>query len=211
MARVRKMIFLHFFLCRGKISVINFERDVSMAKIMKLTALLSGAFTLVFAAWHGFAGHGALLSLAITCGTVFYHFAMRLAVGHAINSVFKNKMNPERPWFRARKFEKKLYKFLRVRVWRKHVPTYAPETFSREKHTWREIAMTTCQSEIVHEIIVVMSFVPLFFALPFGELPVFLITSVCAALYDTMFVVLQRYNRPLILRVAKAEEKRAEK
>ncbi len=182
-----------------------------MAKIMKWTAVISGIFTLAFAVWYGFAGCGALYSLAITCGTVFYHFSMRLAVGHTINAVFKNRMNPERPWFRARKFERKLYKLLRVRAWRAHVPTYAPDTFSREKHTWREIAMATCQAEVVHETIALLSFVPLLFAIPFGEFWVFLITSVCAALYDTVFVVLQRYNRPLILKVVKSEEKRAEK
>ncbi len=182
-----------------------------MAKIMKLTAVLSGVFTLILAVWHSFAWHSALLSLAITCGTVFYHFAMRLAVGHTINSVCKNNINPERPWFRTRRFEKKLYKLLRVRSWRARVPTYAPDTFSREKHTWREIAMATCRAEIVHEIIALLSFVPLFFAIPFGEFLVFLITSVCASLYDMMFVVLQRYNRPLILKVVKSEEKRAER
>ncbi len=179
-----------------------------MAKVMKWTAVLSGVFTLVFAVWYGFSVNGVILSLAITCGTVFYHFAMRLAVGHTVNLIFKNQMNPHAAWFRAHKFEKKLYKFLRVRKWREHVPTYAPKTFSRELHSWREIAMATCQAEIVHEIIVLLSFVPLFFALPFGEFAVFLITSLLAALYDTVFVILQRYNRPLILKVMAAEEKR---
>ncbi|MBQ8402961.1 MAG: hypothetical protein IJX55_00870 [Clostridia bacterium] len=179
-----------------------------MARRMKLLAAISGALTLVFAVWYVFSGIGAVFSLAITFGTFFYHFAMRLAVGYIINALFKNRMNLENPWFRARKFEKKLYIFLRVRVWRKHVPTYAPETFSRELHSWREIAMATCQAEVVHEIIALLSLVPIFFAIPFGEFWVFLITSVLASLFDTVFVILQRYNRPLVLKVMAAEEKR---
>ncbi len=179
-----------------------------MARGMRWLAVISGALTLVFAAWYTFSGIGTVLSFAITFGTVFYHFAMRLAVGHTVNAIFKNKMNLKNPWFRARRFEKKLYIFLRVRAWRKHVPTYAPETFSREKHTWREIAMATCQAEVVHEIIAVLSFVPIIFTILFGELWVFLITSVLAAIFDTVFVILQRYNRPMLLKVMAAEEKK---
>ena len=179
-----------------------------MARGMKWLTAISGALALVFAVWYVFSGIGAVFSLAITFGTFFYHFAMRLAVGYIINALFKNRMNLENPWFRVRKFEKKLYIFLRVRAWRKHVPTYAPETFSRELHSWREIAMATCQAEVVHEIIALLSLVPIFFAIPFGEFWVFLITSVLASLFDTVFVILQRYNRPLVLKVMAAEEKR---
>ena len=182
-----------------------------MARGMKWLAAISGALTAVFAVWYAFSGYSILFSLAITFGTVFYHFAMRLAVGHTLNALFRNKMDLQNPWFRARRFEKKLYLFLRVRSWREHVPTYSPETFSRELHSWREIAMATCQAEVVHEIIALLSFVPLFFAIPFGELWVFLITSVLAALFDTLFVILQRYNRPIILKVMTAEEKKMKK
>lgn len=179
-----------------------------MAKVIKLLAAASGVLFSVFTALYIFLKYGVFLSLAITFGVFFYHFAMRLIVGGIINALFRNKMNLENPWFRARKFEKKLYIFLRVRAWRKHVPTYAPETFSRELHSWREIAMATCQAEVVHEIIALLSLVPIFFAIPFGEFWVFLITSVLASLFDTVFVILQRYNRPLVLKVMAAEEKR---
>jgi hypothetical protein len=187
----------------------NKNRGVrNMARGMKWLAVISFVLTAAFAVWYAYASEGVLLSFAITFGTFFYHFAMRLAVGHTLNAVFRNKMDFTKPWFCERKFEKKLYRLLRVRVWRKHVPTYAPETFSRELHSWREIAMATCQAEIVHEVIVLFSFVPILFAIPFGALPVFVITSVISALFDMIFVILQRYNRPMLLRVMAAEERK---
>ena len=60
-----------------------------------------------------------------------------------------------------------------------------------------------CQAEIVHEIIIVLSFVPIIFSIWFGELLVFIITSVISALIDSIFVMLQRYNRSRIIKLIK--------
>ena len=87
------------------------------------------------------------------------------------------------------------------------MPTYQPELFSPKEHTWDEIAQAMCQAELVHEIIIVLSFVPILAAIPFGALFVFVITSVLAACYDAMFVIMQRYNRPRILKLIKKTEK----
>ena len=81
------------------------------------------------------------------------------------------------------------------------MPTYDADTFSFELHSMEEIIMAMCQSEVVHEVIAVMSFVPLTFAIWFGTFGVFLITSVLAAGFDMMFVVMQRYNRPRLERL----------
>ena len=58
-----------------------------------------------------------------------------------------------------------------------------------------------CGAEVVHEIIMVLSFIPLLFAIPFGVFPVFFITSVIASLVDFVFVIVQRYNRPRIIKL----------
>ena len=57
-----------------------------------------------------------------------------------------------------------------------------------------------CQAELVHETITVLSFVPVLFAIWFGQLPVFLITSLLAAAFDMQFVILQRFNRPRVIK-----------
>ena len=61
--------------------------------------------------------------------------------------------------------------------------------------------MIMCQSEIVHELIFVLSFVPIIEIVWFGTPLVFIITSILAALYDLLFVIMQRYNRNRILRL----------
>ncbi len=65
-----------------------------------------------------------------------------------------------------------------------------------------------CQSEIVHAVIILLSFVPLPGTIPFGAFPVFLLTSLAAALTDTVFVIVQRYNRPRVIRLAEMQEKK---
>ena len=85
------------------------------------------------------------------------------------------------------------------------MPTYDPSCFDPKIHTWAEIAQAMCQAEIVHEVIVVLSFLPLLAAIPFGAFPVFLITSLLAAVYDLTFVIMQRYNRPRIIKFIKKE------
>lgn len=90
-----------------------------------------------------------------------------------------------------------------MKHWKNKLPSYQPEYFDPQKHSWDEIAQAMCQAELVHEVIVVLSFVPIAFSVWFGALPVFVITSVAAAAFDLMFVIIQRYNRPRVMRLIK--------
>ena len=143
----------------------------------------------------------------ITLGATAYHFAMRLAVGAFVNLIMKNKANHNSVWFREKSFEKKLYNLLRVRKWKKYIPTYSPDTFDTSKKTVKEIVGATCQAEIVHEVIMVLSLLPIF-AIPFlGGAVAFITTSFLSMLIDFAFVILQRYNRPRLVRVMKRFDK----
>ena len=88
------------------------------------------------------------------------------------------------------------------------MPTYNPEFYSTEKHSLEEIAMVTCQAEIVHELIIIFSFVPVLFTLWFDSFWVFMITSIISALIDTLFVIMQRYNRPRITKLINLKNRR---
>ena len=68
------------------------------------------------------------------------------------------------------------------------------------------IIQNMCGAEIVHETIMVLSFLPLLVVSFFGALPVFLTTSVLASLYDGIFVMAQRYNRPRLVRIYEKQE-----
>ncbi|MBO4355499.1 MAG: hypothetical protein J5850_01430 [Clostridia bacterium] len=80
------------------------------------------------------------------------------------------------------------------------MPAFQPALFDTKIHSWSEIAQAMCQAEVVHEIIVVLSFVPILFSIWVGALPVFLITSILSAGMDLMFVILQRYNRSRVIK-----------
>lgn len=170
-----------------------------MAKAMKWTAVICFLLTVVFAGIF-LAGVPWALSIAITFGTCFYHFAMRLLAGHILNGIMGNHADYTKPWYQQLPFEKRLYKVLKVKKWKGSLPTYDPSLFDSQLHSWDEIAQAMCQAEVVHEIIVVLSFLPLLAAIPFGSFFVFLITSLLAALYDLSFVIMQRYNRPRVLK-----------
>lgn len=147
-----------------------------------------------------------LYSLTITFGTTFYHFAMRLAVGCGINAKFHHRMDYTKVWFREKGFESKLYQYIMVKKWKKWFPSFNPQDFMLKKSSVTDIIQVTCQAEIVHEIIMVLSFVPVLFSIWFGAAEVFFITSCIACLFDGIFVVLQRYNRPRLMRLAERQQ-----
>lgn len=153
-------------------------------------------------------GGGIWLALAVTFGTTAYHLGARLLVGHAFDHWMGNRADLTRRWYQPRPWEEKLYCVLRVKSWKDRMPTFYPDEFSPEKHSLDEIAQTMCQSELVHETNVLISFLPLAAAIPLGAFWVFFITSLGGALFDLSLVILQRYNRPRILRLAQRQARR---
>lgn len=175
-----------------------------MARVMKALTAISLLLGVVFgmlwlcgAVWaDGF---------TITFGSFFYHFAMRLAVGYGINAIMENQADLRKGWYQLRPFEHRLYRLLQVKKWKGRMPTYDPSGFDPRQHSWEEIAQAMCQAEIVHEVIIALSFLPLLAAIPFGAFGVFLITSILAALFDLCFVIMQRFNRPRIIKLIEKE------
>ncbi len=137
----------------------------------------------------------------ITFLTISYHFLMRLAVGYLVNMKMRNTADLSSRWYRNKEWENRLYRFLRVKKWKAFLPTFESESFNPKTHSWSEIAQAMCQAEIVHEIIIVLSFIPILFSIPFGTAPVFIVTSILAALFDSIFVITQRYNRLRIMKM----------
>lgn len=173
----------------------------STHKTMNGITVFSVAAMAVFILLYQFQNRAVFLSLAITFGTIFYHFGMRLLVGYGTLVLIRHDLNYHNGWFSAKKFEAKLYQKLRVKRWKEKMPTYYPAAFSIRERSLEAVIQTMCISEIGHELNVVLSFVPLSFALIWGEFPVFLITSVIGALVDVPFVIMQRYNRPRLVRM----------
>ena len=174
-----------------------------MKKNMILMTFISLIVLLVSGAIYHFTENRAIFSVAITFFTIFYHLAMRLVVGYLIDARYHNRMDYTKKWFAERAFEQKLYKKLQVKTWKKRFPAFNPQDFDLKSHSVTEIVQVTCQAEIVHEVNMVLSFVPVVSSVWFGSLGVFLLTSFAAFFFDSIFVIMQRYNRPRLIRLMK--------
>ena len=157
-----------------------------------LLAVCTACFSLIYVKSH----HAVCFSLAITCGTFTYHMAMRFAMG----------------WVVGRHREPGLYAHLGVKRWKHRVPSYKPYDMHGDLQA---VVVQMCRNELAHEVMATLSFVPLLFCLfcddPVANLPVFLITSVLAAVADLIPVILQRYNRPRLQRLLRRREQKAER
>lgn len=173
-----------------------------MSRIMKTAAAISLAVTVITAVLFICFNKGIFLTLAISFGTTAYHLCMRLLVGLIYNIGMKNRADYTKEWYRIHPWENKLYKLLNVKAWKDKMPTYNPSSFSNKEHTWDEIAQAMCQSELVHETNIILSFLPITAVKWFGSFWVFLITSLFGALFDLIFVIMQRYNRTRVIKIA---------
>lgn len=174
-----------------------------MKSIACVTSAAAVGLVLAYRHW----GSGWMLTAAISVGTTAYHFVMRLAVGYVVPRVTGYDFDYNHPWFRPRSWEAGLYKKLRLHRWKGKLPTYAPEQFDLKQQSMQRIIQNMCGAEVVHETIMVLSFLPLLSVPAFGEFFVFLSTSVLSAAFDGLFVMAQRYNRPRVVRLYKRKER----
>ncbi len=172
-----------------------------MPKVMKWITSFSFVTTIIMSILFYCYNKDIYLTMAITFGTTFYHLGIRLFVGMLYNIGMKNRADYTKKWYQIHSWENKLYQILKVKAWKDRMPTYNPEIFSYKKHSWDEIAQAMCQSELVHETNMVLSFVPLIASEWFGSFYVFFITSVCGAVFDLVFVIMQRYNRVRVMKI----------
>jgi len=176
--------------------------DINMSKLMKTITALSFVTTIITVILFTYFNKDIYLTLSVTFGTISYHLGIRLITGLLYNLKMKNQADYTKRWYQIHPWERKAYKLMKVKTWKNKMPTYNPEFFSNKKHTWDEIAQAMCQSELVHETNIVLSFLPLIASIFWGSFYVFLITSICGAIFDLLFVIIQRYNRPRIIKIA---------
>ena len=172
-----------------------------MKKLMNISAPLFLLLAIVASILYYSTQAEIFLTLAITFGTFAYHFIMRLGVGFVFQHVMHTRYNYKNRWFSVSKAEQNLYKKLKVKTWKNNLATYYPDDFNPKLHSWKEIAQTMCRSELIHEVNMLLSFLPIFAGDWFDAYPVFIITSILAAIFDLCFVIIQRYNRPRVLKL----------
>ena len=174
--------------------------------VMKSIATFTAAITILLFLYEPGRQTDWWLPCILSFGTTAYHFMMRLAVGYLLQKLTDYDFDYRHVWFQPRKWEPAIYKKLQVRKWKGKIPTYAPNQFSLEHQSLHRVIQKMCGAELVHEIIMVFSFLPLLAVPLWGEFWVFLITSALAALFDSIFVMAQRYNRPRVARIYEKQE-----
>lgn len=154
--------------------------------------------------YGGISESGVILWTGVTFFTVVYHLWGRLIMGN-VTKLWGIRYTHF--WFKERPFEKKIYEALRVKHWKDRALTYNPELYNVKERTMEQIANTMAKSETDHWVNVGISLSTLLFALLWGEFWIFLITAVAAILFDGQFILIQRYNRPRVLRILAKKNK----
>ena len=75
-----------------------------MKKAMKSTMVVAVLATIVFTILYRTTENGVILSLAITAGTISYHFVMRYAVAGIFRHIMHNQADLSRKWYQQKKW-----------------------------------------------------------------------------------------------------------
>lgn len=172
-----------------------------MKKFLYTSIVVSVSLFIISFVLFKITNSGVAQILYVTFMTFSYHFLMRLVVGKVTYPIFHKLYNYNSWWFTPKSFEKKIHKFLKVKQWKEKVPSWLPGAFTLENNDLHNIAIGMCNAELVHEIIIILGFVPILFSIKYGVPAVFIITSIIAAAFDMIFVIIQRYNRPRIVKI----------
>ena len=185
---------------RSKGSYMKKQRISGPAVFMYSTILLTLLISLVcFSLYYsGIHKNSVVLWSGIVSFMILYHFGLRIYFGKLTN---KLKINYNHPWYKTRKFEEPLYKLLHVRKWKEKVLTFEPDKYDFENVTLEQLATTMSKSELDHWINELISILSMFFAFIWGCAPAFVISAVAAMLFDAQFIVVQRFNRPIVIRL----------
>jgi len=178
---------------------------IFMYSVIALGVIMSViCFTLFYG---GYNESKVILWTGITAFTITYHFWVRIILGN-VSKLFRKHINYKQWWFKERKFEKNLYKFLKVKEWKGKALTYNPEQFDLKENSLEKIANTMTKSEVDHWINEAISVSTIFFGFIWGKIWIFAITALAAMIFDSQFIIIQRYNRPRIIKILERENKK---
>lgn len=132
---------------------------------------------------------------------IFLHLLINHVVAPVVFLVFRMEFNYNSCWFRPKRFEKTLYQILKVKKWKGKLGVYLDNQFSVSAHLKENVINMMCHAEIVHESIAVCSFLPIILS-PYGvNLTLIIVTSTFFAALHLLFSIVQRYNRPRLIKI----------
>ena len=181
---------------------------IFMYSVIAVCILISTICFIMF--YGGKTDSQAVLWTGITAFTIMYHFWVRIIMGN-VSKLFKDKINYKQKWFKEHGFEKYLYKLLRVKKWKDKALTYNPGDFDVNNRPLVDICNTMAKSEVDHWINECISVSTMFFGLIWGHPYLFIISAIAAMIFDSQFIIIQRYNRPRIVKLLERQEKHTKK
>lgn len=179
-----------------------------MTKLPKPLAIITTSSTLVFLIIYKFKKESVFLTFTVLSAVFAYHFITKIFVGKIFNNIYQNNVNENLKIFKERKFEKPLYKFLKVRKWKDKMPSENINDFNLEEHTIIEVIKATCQAELVHDLNLIFALLPLILIIFTNFGAIIIPTSIISFLGDTPFIIIQRYNRPRLIKLSKKIERK---
>lgn len=149
---------------------------------------------------------GYFISSFLTMELVAFHivppFSALLLFLVSRNKNFLNSL-----WFCEHSWEKTFYDFIKVKQWKTRVGTYDKKLFAGKNFSKEKLVMTITQSELVHEIVFILSFCPVCLTKTFGHLPLLVVLCTIFAAANLPFIFIQRYNRPRVLKMQERKPK----
>ncbi len=172
-----------------------------MKRLIATGTIVSFILGIVCALLYQNSDRGIYFSLSVTFFTSFYHFIMRVVVAYLVVRCRKHKDKSDLVPFKLSRTEHNLYKIIRLKKWKKYVPTYDKTLFSIKDHLGLELIHNMTDAEIGHLIIVFLSFAPMLLSKTLDGFVPFLVTSVLAAAFDAQFVMVQRFNKARVWQI----------
>lgn len=138
----------------------------------------------------------AFTALGITAVVICFHFTTRLVMANIFDGVRTAYFKPDSFRFQEMRFEKKLYKVIGVRKWKKYLPVVDEERFALKWNTYETLIGETCRMEAMHWMNALVSLASILFSSLFGATPVFVVTAVIGVLLELVLISVHRFNRP---------------
>ena len=187
-----------------KLKLNNSGPAIFMYTVIGICLLITSVCFILF--YGGKTDSEAVKWTGVVAFTIMYHFWVRIIMGN-VSKLFRKHIRYEQWWFKEHKFEKGLYKLLRVKKWKDKAFTYNPGDFDVKNKPLDEIANIMAKSEVDHWINEAISVSTMFFGLIWGHPWLFIVSAIAAMIFDSQFIIIQRYNRPRILKALERKEK----
>lgn len=169
--------------------------------IMALTMLVSIVMTVVCILLYKWTKYSWLYYSGIVIGMIAVHFVIMHMAAPIAFFAFGRRFNYNSFWFKPKKFEKPLYEFLRVKRWKTHVAAYNQNEYSIEMYGTYGVIMNMCYAEVVHELIFVMSYLPILFGIYISNYLLLFALCCLFSCSHLIFIIIQRYNRPRVVKL----------